>query len=396
MDERGRKLQELDRDQLIIELLARAEERGFITFQELEEVFPRMEEDLPFLDDLWEELFARGIQVVSQEKATESAPGGAGVEPLELEEGVRDLDAVSASDTIGLYLTEMAQEPLLSAEEEIELAKQIERGRWAERKLRKNGRSAEEQARLRREVELGQAAREHLSRANTRLVVSIAKKYRGYGVPFPDLIQEGNVGLMRAVDKFDYRRGNRFSTYATWWIRQAITRALADQGRTIRLPVHMSDRIRKVYQVAHQLEQETGHRPTPEEIAREMAEDPDKIRWMISRSRRATSLERPVGDDDDGSELGDFIENENTPDPAESVARQLLAEQVRRMLEQLTPREARILRLRYGLADGRTRTLKEIAQQFGLSRERIRQIEREALDKLRPTSEALSLQEYLR
>jgi len=240
----------------------------------------------------------------------------------------------------------------------------------------------------------GQAAREHLGRANTRLVVSIAKRYMGQGLPFPDLIQEGNVGLMRAVDKYDYKRGNRFSTYATWWIRQAITRALAQKTRTIRIPLHMTERIRQMYRIAQSLEQSLGRRPTPEEIASEMDIPADSIRGMMDASQHAIALERPVGDDGD-SEFGDFIEDQESPSPVDSATQHLLEETIEEVLSELTPRQSHILRLRFGLGGGEPHTLEEIANKFGLSRERIRQLEKEALRRLRHPRLAHNLRDYL-
>ncbi len=243
-------------------------------------------------------------------------------------------------------------------------------------------------------MERAQEAREHLGRANTRLVVSIAKRYMGQGLPFPDLIQEGNVGLMRAVDKYDYERGNRFSTYATWWIRQAITRALAQKTRTIRIPLHMTERIRQMYRTAQVLEQELGRRPTPEEIAEEMNLPADSVRGMMDASQHAIALERPVGDEGD-SEFGDFIEDQDTPEPDEAAAHHLLQETIEEVLSELTPRQAHILRLRFGLGGGEQHTLEEIANKFGLSRERIRQLEKEALRRLRHPRLAHNLRDYL-
>ncbi len=288
----------------------------------------------------------------------------------------------------------MARVPLLAPAEEILLAKNLERGRKAQRKLAKQQFNEETERKLRRYVREGDRSRDHLIKANTRLVVSIAKKYMGQGVPFSDLIQEGNLGLMKAVEKFDYRRGYKFSTYATWWIRQAITRALADQGRTIRVPVHMSDRIRKLHQVSRQLEQVWGRKPTPEELAEHMELEPAKVRWMLRVSRHPVSLERPVGEEED-SELGNFIEDEDAPTPPDAAYHRLLQEKLEDVLSTLTPREARILRLRFGLQNGRSYTLEEVGKKFGLTRERIRQIEGQALRKLRHPRRSRQLRDYL-
>ena len=343
------------------------------------EVFFEEEEDLFFEDDFLGDAFDE--------------------EDLELEddffeeEEEYDLSGISSNDTVGLYLKEMARVPLLNTEEEVSLAMRLEAGRDSEKKLRKYPRNAriEEWCAL---VEDGLLAREHLIKANTRLVVSIAKKYMTRGVPFLDLIQEGNLGLMKAVEKFDYRRGYRFSTYATWWIRQTITRAIADQGRTIRVPVHMSDRIRRLYRVARDLEQTRGRKPTIEELAVELEVEPRKVQWMLKVSWQPLSLEHPVGEDDD-SELGNFIENDNEPTPSEAAHSNLLKEKIEELLTTLTPREARILRLRFGLQNGRSYTLEEVGKKFGLTRERIRQIEGRALRRLRHPRRSRQLRDYL-
>ncbi|NWG16851.1 MAG: RNA polymerase sigma factor RpoD [Chloroflexi bacterium] len=316
----------------------------------------------------------------------------AGYDDEELDEDY-DLNSLSSNDTVGLYLKEMARVPLLSTEEEIALAMRLEIGQECEQKLLGDPHSAHA-LEWRLQVEDAMNARDHLIKANTRLVVSIAKKYMCRGVPFLDLIQEGNLGLMKAVEKFDYRRGYRFSTYATWWIRQTITRAIADQGRTIRVPVHMSDRIRRLYRVARQLEQEYGRKPTAEEIAEEMQIEPRKVQWMLRVSWQPLSLEHPVGDDED-SELGNFIENDTMLTPAQSAYDNLLREKIEQVLATLTPREARILRLRFGLQNGRCYTLEEVGQKFGLTRERIRQIEGRALRRLRHPRRARQLRDYL-
>jgi RNA polymerase primary sigma factor len=334
------------------------------------------EDDLLEADDLWVEDF------------DDAAP----VEE-DFDDDEFDAHDFASSDTVGLYLREMARVPLLNLEEEVDLAMRLEAGREAARRLSRqpsHSRAAEWELL----VQDGLNARDHLIKANTRLVVSIAKRYMTRGVPFLDLIQEGNLGLMRAVEKYDYGRGFRFSTYATWWIRQAITRAIADQGRTIRVPVHMSDRIRQLYKTAHRLEQDNGRKPTAEEIAAELGMEPRKVRWMLRVSWQPLSLERPVGDDDDG-EFGQFIENDAIPSPAQSAYDKLLHEKIEALLDTLTPREARILRLRFGLLNGRSHTLEEVGEKFGLTRERIRQIEGRALRRLRHPRRSRQLRDYL-
>src|SRR5574341_830355 len=385
------------RSEAIQELVTRADVRGYVTFEDLAEVATEGLDESALL----EELQQLGIEVRQQPEGEEPVlelprePFGEDTEEFD-EEAVADINAVSADDPVGLYFRQMAQEPLLTADEEIELARRIERGRKARKGLERSLASISmgDRAKLLRQIEDAQSAREHLGRANTRLVVSIAKRYMGQGLPFPDLIQEGNVGLMRAVDKYDYRRGNRFSTYATWWIRQAITRALAQKTRTIRIPLHMSERIRQMYRTAQVLEQELGRRPSPEEIATEMALPPESIRGMMDASQHAIALERPVGDDGD-SEFGDFIEDQDTPSPVESATQHLLQETIEEVLSELTPRQSHILRLRFGLGGGEQHTLEEIANKFGLSRERIRQLEKEALRRLRHPRLAHNLRDYL-
>jgi RNA polymerase primary sigma factor len=390
------------RSDVMQELMTRAELRGYVTYEDLVEVIAE-DLDEATVEALLEELEEMGIEV----RAAGSHDGDVveGILDLrglaeneddsESDEALADINAVSADDPVGLYFRQMAQEPLLTAEEEIDLAKFIERGKKARKKLENSSDlSVSDRAELIVRIEKAQEAREHLGRANTRLVVSIAKRYMGQGLPFPDLIQEGNVGLMRAVDKYDYTRGNRFSTYATWWIRQAITRALAQKTRTIRIPLHMTERIRQMYRTAQILEQELGRRPTPEEIAEEMKLPAESVRGMMDASQHAIALERPVGDDGD-SEFGDFIEDQDTPEPAEAAAHHLLQETIEEVLSELTPRQAHILRLRFGLGGGEQHTLEEIANKFGLSRERIRQLEKEALRRLRHPRLAHNLRDYL-
>jgi RNA polymerase primary sigma factor len=373
-------------------LLDKAYSLGYLLTDDLMDAFPKADEAKEQLDELFAFLHGAGIDVY-EDKAQIPLRQRRLRRP---EEEEFDLSAIATDDTVGLYLKEMASVPLLNTEQEVDLARRLERGLKAQCKLEQlNGSgSLRKRAELEGHIEDGRSAREHLIKANTRLVVSIAKKYMSRGVPFLDLIQEGNLGLMKAVEKFDYRRGFRFSTYATWWIRQTITRAIADQGRTIRVPVHMSDRIRRLYKVARQLEQLHGRKPTPEEIAVELNCDSRKVQWMLKVSWRPLSLERPVGEDDD-TEFGAFVEDETTPTPTQSAHQNLLREKVEEVLATLTPREARILRLRFGLQNGRSYTLEEVGQKFGLTRERIRQIEGKALRRLRHPRRARQLRDYL-
>jgi RNA polymerase primary sigma factor len=363
------------------------EERDHITFDEILSIAPDIEDHLDLLEALLDELSEMGITVVESEQADEA-------QNEELTPQTADLDHIRPEDLLSVYLAEMSQEPLLTFEQEVELAQQIEKGRQAQQMLKDSDYTAEEYTRLQTQINAGQAARERLGRANTRLVVSIAKRYRGYGIPFPDLIQNGNVGLMRAVDRYNHRTGNRFSTYATWWIRQAVTRSLANQGRVIRIPVHMGGRMREMAQVAQRLEMEQGQRPTPNEIADAMNESPTKIVQMMRWASQPLSLEQPVGEDGE-VQLGDFVEDEQVFQPEDMTDVHLLNETLNLLLNNLSPREARILRLRYGLQDGQTRTLHQVAEKFGLSRERIRQIEREALAKLRLVAPNYQLKHFL-
>lgn len=389
---------------MIQELINRADQRGYLTFDDVLEVLEEDGDDGSTIESVLYELDELGIELrQDNEPAGRLAMGDdpdMDFEPEEMlqDPSIGDINAVSADDPVGLYFRQMAQEPLLTATEEITLAKRIEIGKKAWERLHRPGAFEKYREawinRLERMVWEGQSAREHLGRANTRLVVSIAKRYMGQGLPFPDLIQEGNVGLMRAVDKYDYNRGNRFSTYATWWIRQAITRALAQKTRTIRIPLHMTERIRQMYRIAQSLEQSLGRRPTPEEIASEMELESDAIRSMMDASQHAIALERPVGDDGD-SEFGDFIEDQDSPSPVEAATQHLLEETIEEVLSELTPRQSHILRLRFGLGGGEPHTLEEIANKFGLSRERIRQLEKEALRRLRHPRLAHNLRDYL-
>lgn len=308
-----------------------------------------------------------------------------------------DLSGVDVDDSVSLYLREIGRVPLLTGEQEVSLARRMQSGQAACRQLEEgNGNlSTERRTELRRLVRDGELAREHLVKANSRLVVSIAKKYMGSGVPFLDLIQEGNIGLMRAVRKFDYERGFKFSTYATWWIRQAVTRAIADQSRTIRVPVHMHEQINHLSRASRQLTQELGRAPTREEIAEELGVPSSKVEQVLQVSQRPYSLETPVGEEDD-SFLGDFIEDVEARSPGESASTEILREVLDELLEQLPAREVRILKLRFGLLDGYSYTLEEVGHKFGVTRERIRQIEAQALGRLRHPSRTRRLKDYLR
>jgi RNA polymerase primary sigma factor len=368
---------------ILASLRARAESQGVVTTADIIELWPDAVEDLESAYDFLDE---QGIEVDRD------------VEPQD-ERRVQtpsNLEEVDSDDSISLYFREVGKIDLLNATDEVDLAKRIESGREAASALADPAstltkRAREEMARI---VDDGERARQQLTEANSRLVISMAKRYIGQGVPFLDLIQEGNLGLMKAVEKFDWRRGNKFSTYATWWIRQSLTRGLADQGRTIRVPVHMNDRIRKVYAVAQVLEGELGRRPTPDEIARELDMELEKVELALKVSRRNVSLEKPVGDEGE-SELGDFIEDESSADPLEEASLELLRQDVEAVLQGLTAREQRVLELRYGLRGHRSYTLKEVGKIFGLTRERVRQIEKEALRKLRHPQRAMMLKAYL-
>jgi RNA polymerase primary sigma factor len=312
--------------------------------------------------------------------------------PLSTREGLAD---IPTSDITALYYHEISQVPLLTREEEVQLAQQWQSGRQAERHLVRDGHDETERARLVREIRIGNAAREHLVMANTRLVVSVAKRYQGQGIPLQDLIQEGNLGLMKALNSFDPGRGYKFGTYATWWIRQAVSRAVANQGRTVRLPVHMGDSVRKLYRTILKIEQEHGRTASLDEIADEMELEPSKVRWIMKVAQRPLSLQIRVGEEKD-SELGSFIEDAETPPPPESAEQAILRDTLEELLSTLSPREARILRLRFGLQDGYFYTLEEIGDKFGVTRERIRQIEQEALQQLRHPHRTLRLRDYLR
>ena len=375
-------------------LLEKADIQGYLTAEDLIEVYPEAGTDVEHLEAILVALRRRGVDVVDGEGEAvleEDAGPSTDLDPY------TNLETVSSDDTISLYLKEMSRVPLLNVTEEMDLAKRIESGKAArmERDKKNGGCPANRKKELSATVEDGLEARDHLIKANTRLVVSIAKRYIGRGVPFLDLIQEGNLGLMKAVEKYEYQRGFRFSTYATWWIRQTITRAIADQGRTIRVPVHMVDRIRHLYKTTHEMEQKLGRVPTVNELAGKLEVPANKVDWMLRVSWLPLSLESPINDDEEDSELGMFVEDQLTPTPSQSTYAKLLREKIEDVLDTLPSRESRILRLRFGLDDGHNYTLEEVGQKFGLTRERIRQIESKALRRLRHPRRSRQLKDYL-
>lgn len=383
----------------IARLIELGRQKTYVTIDDILQFFPEAEQDVEQLEETFAALMSAGISYLedenvheepSDEELTLTDEETAEVKPTTAD----DLENIDTDDTIGLYLKEVSRVPLLNAEEEVDLAQRIERGRMAREELAKGNVSTRRRLELRKLIEDGWEAREHLITANSRLVISVAKKYMGRGVPFLDLIQEGNIGLIRATKKFDYRRGHKFSTYATWWIRQAVTRAIADQGRTIRVPVHMGDQINKLLRIQHQLTQRLGREPTVEELAVALDVPPKKVENMIQVARRPLSLETPTDDEED-SVLGDFIEDEDAPPPDDSATYNLLREHLEDVLNGLPPREVRILQLRYGLLDGQAYTLEEVGRKMGVTRERVRQIEAQALSRLRHPSIKRKLRDYL-
>ena len=327
--------------------------------------------DAEQMEKLYEELESNGIEVVDDDATDMSAVADMGEEGMDDFEDTVTSDGITIDDPVKVYLKEIGRVPLLTPEEEIDLALKIQAGGPE-----------------------GEKAKKRLSEANLRLVISISKKYTNRGMQFLDLIQEGNLGLIKAVEKFDYKKGYKFSTYATWWIRQAITRAIADQARTIRIPVHMVETINKLIRVSRQLLQELGREPSPEEIAKEMNMPVERVREILKISQEPVSLETPIGEEED-SHLGDFIKDDNVPVPADAAAFTLLKEQLEEVLGTLTEREQKVLTLRFGLEDGRARTLEEVGKEFNVTRERIRQIEAKALRKLRHPSRSRKLKDYL-
>ncbi|AEH53784.1 RNA polymerase sigma factor RpoD [Heyndrickxia coagulans] len=376
MAEKSARSKEVEESEFTVEkakeqLVERGKKRGVLTYDAISEKLGHFDLTSDQMDEFYESLGEQGIDV-TDEASDEDAPSHLELEKENDEEfDLNDLSVppgVKINDPVRMYLKEIGRVDLLSADEEIELAKRIEQG--------------------------DEEAKRRLAEANLRLVVSIAKRYVGRGMQFLDLIQEGNMGLIKAVEKFDYRKGYKFSTYATWWIRQAITRAIADQARTIRIPVHMVETINKLIRVQRSLLQDLGREPTPEEIAEEMDISPDKVREIIKIAQEPVSLETPIGEEDD-SHLGDFIEDQDATSPSDHAAYELLKEQLEDVLDTLTDREENVLRLRFGLDDGRTRTLEEVGKVFGVTRERIRQIEAKALRKLRHPSRSKRLKDFL-
>ena len=352
-----------DKKQLLKELLESGKQKGRLTTKEISDALEELDYDVEQVDKLYDTFEAYNIEIVEDDGGESIAPAS----NVELE-SVLSADGISIDDPVKVYLKEIGRVPLLSAEEEVELAIRMSEG--------------------------DVAAKKRLSEANLRLVVSIAKRYVGRGMQFLDLIQEGNLGLIKAVEKFDHTKGFKFSTYATWWIRQAITRAIADQARTIRIPVHMVETINKVKKVNSQLLHENGHEPTNEQIAEKLEMPVEKVREIMRVAQEPVSLETPIGEEED-SHLGDFIPDEDAPAPSDVASHTMLKEQLAEVLSTLTPREEKVLRLRFGLEDGRSRTLEEVGKEFNVTRERIRQIEAKALRKLRHPSRSKKLKDFL-
>ncbi|MBP3501660.1 MAG: RNA polymerase sigma factor RpoD [Oscillospiraceae bacterium] len=389
------------------ELFIKGKKKGKLDTNELSDVLDTMDLDSEQMDHIYDSLEALGIEVGSEEEFVNDLPDDieppmeeiAEIEEEELVDPNTLVDSFNIDDPVRMYLKEIGKVPLLTADEEVTLATSMSEGNLAKERLaeiEENNEhiSAEEQAELETLVKQGENSKQKLAEANLRLVVSIAKRYVGRGMLFLDLIQEGNLGLIKAVEKFDYTKGYKFSTYATWWIRQAITRAIADQARTIRIPVHMVETINKVIRVSRQLLQELGHDPSAEEISEEMGMPVDKVREILKIAQEPVSLETPIGEEED-SHLGDFIPDEGASEPSEAASFTLLKEQLVDVLSTLTPREEKVLKLRFGIEDGRTRTLEEVGKEFNVTRERIRQIEAKALRKLRHPSRSKKLKDFL-
>ena len=394
---------ELDEDfSPVVQLVGLGRNQGYVTIDDILKVFPEAEKDAHKLEEAFTALLQAGIPYVDDAETAEPTEEDLNEEEEDKKQAKQKKEVddnylanIDTGDMIGLYLKEVGRVPLLTAEEEVDLAQRIENGRIARETLASGERiTAERRNQCRFHIEDGWAAREHLITANSRLVISVAKKYMGRGVPFQDLIQEGNIGLIRAAKKFDYRRGHKFSTYATWWIRQAVTRAIADQGRTIRVPVHMGDQINKLLRIQHKLTQRLGREPSVEELAKALDVPLKKVENMIQVSRRPLSLETPTDDEED-SMLGDFVPDNNAAAPDELATSNLLRQHLGEVLDDLPPREVRILQLRYGLLDGQAYTLEEVGSKMGVTRERVRQIEAQALSRLRHPIVSQKLKAYL-
>jgi RNA polymerase primary sigma factor len=414
-------VQTVNLEEVISSLMEKARQKEVLTSDDILEQIPNPEKNVMLLDEILEHLRESGVEVAAPDEDTEEdidelasdddELGLSDEMPEEMAEeddesrNWRDEDlsddagyqqALETDDVVGLYLKEAGRVPLLTAAEEVDLAKRMEKSDIAAQHLEMYGDDLpmDDVYALQEVIMDGESAQEHLIRANARLVISVAKKYIGRGVPFLDLIQEGNIGLIRATNKFEYQRGHKFSTYATWWIRQAVSRAVADQGRTIRVPVHMGDQLNRMRRVQLRLLQELGREPTIMEMADGMETTPDKVENLLEIARRPVSLETPIDDEGD-STFGDFVEDANSPAPADEVASTLLQEQLEGALDRLPAREAQILRLRYGLEDGRVYTLEEVGQTIGVTRERVRQLEAQALNRLRQSSAHVILRDYL-
>jgi len=387
----------------INELIELGHSQGYVTFSNILNYFPDAKKDVTSLEKAFASLLEEDIPYLEEEDddfemdALYADDGGNG--KLEEEDDLDDdlenrLSSIDTNDLIELYFKEAASIPLLSKDEEKDLSKRIERGRLARKEMARGNVPDDRRDELHQMIEDEWTALDHLITANSRLVISVAKKYMGRGVPFLDLIQEGNIGLMRAAKKFDYLRGYKFSTYATWWIRQAVTRAIADQGRTIRVPVHMGDKISKMFRMQNDLKQSLERDPSIEELAEALDEPPEKVQYMMKVARRPLSLEMPTTKEGDAV-LGDFVEDLETPLPDETATKHLLKEHLEEVMEALPSREVRILRLRYGVPDGKSHTLQEVGEKVGVSRERVRQIEAQALRRLRQPRIQRILRDYL-
>ena len=395
----------LNGNERIMDLFARGKKRGRLESTEMMEVLDEIDLDSSQMEKIYDSLESLSIEIGSEEDILPELPDDveprideiAEIEEEELVDPNTLVDSFSIDDPVRMYLKEIGKVPLLDPNEEIELAQKMSAGNLAQEQLdslESGDLDPVALKELQRLAKAGERAKQKLAEANLRLVVSIAKRYVGRGMLFLDLIQEGNLGLIKAVEKFDYTKGYKFSTYATWWIRQAITRAIADQARTIRIPVHMVETINKVIRVSRQLLQELGHDPSPEEIAEEMNMPVDKVREIMKIAQEPVSLETPIGEEED-SHLGDFIPDEGASEPSEAASFTLLKEQLVDVLSTLTPREEKVLKLRFGIEDGRTRTLEEVGKEFNVTRERIRQIEAKALRKLRHPSRSKKLKDFL-